>query len=229
MCVRSPASRSRSSRSSPIAPPSAAASTMRRTTSAQERSARHRLHSPLLSLADVLDACGRQIEELVELVAGVALALRSRLHLDQPPVAVLMDDAEVDPARVLHSRGRGAPRRRRSRARRRRPNPSAPSQGRSGRARGATPHRRQKSPRSGTAVRLEHVTVDPERALAEGVQVGHGAERAPDQALDLHRPPFLPAGARLARRAPPSMPATARTPRSSSPCPCPSASAARPR
>ena len=48
------------------------------------------------------------------------------------------------------------------------------------------------------AVGLEHVAVDPQRALAERLEVGDGADRAADEALDLDRAPALLAAARLA-------------------------------
>src|SRR5215204_832668 len=74
---------------------------MRRTTSAHVRSGKHRLHRALLRLADLLDTRGRQVEEIVQLLAGVPLAFRGRLHLDQTAVAA-HDDVEVDlGARVL--------------------------------------------------------------------------------------------------------------------------------
>ncbi len=38
---------------------------------------------------------------------------------------------------------------------------------------------------AGSAVGLEHVAVDPERALAEGLEIRHRAQAAADQALDL--------------------------------------------
>ena len=50
------------------------------------------------------------------------------------------------------------------------------------------------------AVRLEHVAVEPERPLAERLEVGDGAHRAADQPLDLDRPALLAARARLALR-----------------------------
>ena len=43
------------------------------------------------------------------------------------------------------------------------------------------------------AVRLEHVAVEPERALAERLEVGDGADGAPDEPLDLDRAPLLAA------------------------------------
>ena len=48
------------------------------------------------------------------------------------------------------------------------------------------------------AVGLQDVAVEPERPLAERLEVGGGAHGPADQALDLDRAPLLPAGARLA-------------------------------
>ena len=52
---------------------------------------------------------------------------------------------------------------------------------------------------AGAAVRLEDVAVEPERPLAERLEVEHRADAAADQALDLDRPPLL-----LAACAPPA-------------------------
>ena len=51
------------------------------------------------------------------------------------------------------------------------------------------------------AVSLQHVAVEPERPLAERLEVGNRADGAPDQPLDLDRAPLLASGARLARGA----------------------------
>src|SRR5215210_2105406 len=198
-CVRSPASRSRNSRSSPIAPPSTAARTTRRTMSSEESSGKDGLHGALLRLGDRLDPCGGQVEHLVELVAGVALALRGRLHLDQPPVAA-HDDVEVDLcARVLrvveveqrravdNSEGNAG-----DRVRERLAEPEAIERP-AGSDVGAGDRRA-----AGSAVGLEDVAVDPECPLAESAEVGDRAERAADQALDLDGAPLLLARARLA-------------------------------
>ena len=48
------------------------------------------------------------------------------------------------------------------------------------------------------AVRLEHVAVEPERALSERLEVGDGAYGAPDEPLDLDRAASLAARAHLA-------------------------------
>src|SRR5688572_20702731 len=81
-CVRSPASRSRSSRSRPIAPPSAAATNSLTATSIHDSSGK----GVLLCPRDLRDAARREIEQLVELLAGERRALGGRLHLDEPAV-----------------------------------------------------------------------------------------------------------------------------------------------
>ena len=53
--------------------------------------------------------------------------------------------------------------------------------------------------RTGAAVRLYHVTVQPHRALTELLEIDHGAQRAPDEALDFKRSAALPATCHLAR------------------------------
>src|ERR671934_3051031 len=82
-CVRSPASRSRSSRSSPIAAPRAAASASRRSTSHEESVGRLCTERVLLGVADPGDAALREVEHLVEDVPWEGDALRRRLHLDE--------------------------------------------------------------------------------------------------------------------------------------------------
>src|SRR2546428_5059606 len=94
MWVRSPASRSRISRSAPIAPPRTPARTMRSRTSAQERSGTDRLHGAALRSPDLLDPGRGEIEQLVELRPVEGRTLRRRLYLDQPPVA-RHDDVHV--------------------------------------------------------------------------------------------------------------------------------------
>src|SRR5689334_16254120 len=105
MCVRKPASCSRSSRSIPTAPPSAAAITIRSVASPQESdgiSAGSSIEGGLLRLADLVDALRGQVEQRVERIAVERRPLCGRLHLDQP-LAAGHDDVEVDlGARVLH-------------------------------------------------------------------------------------------------------------------------------
>ena len=55
--------------------------------------------------------------------------------------------------------------------------------------------------RARAAVGLEHVAVDGDRPLAEPAEVDDAAQRAPDEPLDLVRPPADPALGRLAVRA----------------------------
>src|SRR5205085_6253053 len=68
-CVRSPASRSRSSRSSPIAAPKAAASASRSRTSHQSSVGRLCTERALLGVANLRDPGLREVEHLVERVA----------------------------------------------------------------------------------------------------------------------------------------------------------------
>src|SRR5919199_1890663 len=171
-CVRSPASRSRSSRSSPIAAPSAAASASRSRTSHQSSVGRLRTERVLLGVADPGDPGLREVEHRVEPGAAEDGPLGRRLHLDELFV-VGHDDVHVDlRPRILRvvevqedlalddrDRDRRAPR---------------------------------------AAVRLEDIAVDPQRALAERLEVRHRPESPPDQPLDLDRAPALPAARGLA-------------------------------
>ena len=81
------------------------------------------------------------------------------------------------------------------------------------------------------AVGLEHVAVEPERPLAERLEVAHRAQGAADQPLDLDRPPLLAArcAPRAAVRSPGRGREAASTRRSSSPRRVPTSSAGRPR
>src|SRR5207248_7423453 len=86
MCVRNPASRSRSSRSSPTAPPNAAASTSRTKASCHDSDGMldaSSIESLCLGLADLLDPRGGEVEQLVQLLPVERRALGGRLHLDQ--------------------------------------------------------------------------------------------------------------------------------------------------
>src|SRR5690348_10579381 len=96
MCVRRPASCSRSSRSAPIAPPSAPASTSRSRTAPQLRSgSTDGLDRVPLGETDLLDPARGEVEQLVQLIAGERSSLGRRLHLDQPAVAG-EHDVDVD-------------------------------------------------------------------------------------------------------------------------------------
>src|SRR5215510_7682219 len=103
MCVRKPASWSRSSRSIPTAPPSAAATTIRSSASSQESdgiSASSIDRGPLRR-ADLGDPAGAEIQQLVQRVAVERRALGGRLYLDEP-LGAGHDEVQVDlRARVL--------------------------------------------------------------------------------------------------------------------------------
>src|SRR6476469_9127403 len=86
-CVRSPACRSRSSRSRPIEPPSAAATVSRRRMCGQLGALEIAANSIRLLLADQPAAALREVEQLTEQLARERILLRRRLHLDQPPIA----------------------------------------------------------------------------------------------------------------------------------------------
>src|SRR5437763_1573704 len=87
MCVRNPASRSRSSRSIPTAPPSAAATTSRRSASAQCSAGTldaSSIESLFLRLLDRRDPGRGKVEQLVQARAVERRPLGRRLHLHQP-------------------------------------------------------------------------------------------------------------------------------------------------
>src|SRR5439155_14760459 len=101
MCVRSPAAFSSSSRSSPITPPSSAATARRRSAPSQPtdgRSAKGSLDGGTLLLADLLERRPGGPEQLVELRTRERVALRRRLHLNEPAVAG-HDHVQVDVGR----------------------------------------------------------------------------------------------------------------------------------
>ena len=54
---------------------------------------------------------------------------------------------------------------------------------------------------AGAAVGLQHVAIDPHRALADAIEIDHHGSAAPDQALDLRRAAIdcLPAASRALR------------------------------
>src|SRR5438128_3700536 len=89
-CVRSPASRSRSSRSTPIKPPSTAASASRSSDSSQFSVGRLLDASCsncfFLCRRDVLDSGRRELEQLVEVCAAERRLLSGRLYLDERAV-----------------------------------------------------------------------------------------------------------------------------------------------
>src|SRR5712692_2173640 len=203
MCVRNPASRSRSSRSKPIAPPSPAATASRARLSAHVRCgstlSKRRLQRAELRFGDLVDPDGRELEQLVEERAREWIALRRRLHLDEAVVAghhdvhvdlrrrvfyvveVEQRDAFDDPDR---DRGYGAGQRLAE------PEPLERAARRDVRAGDRRAAR--------AAVGLQHVAVQVDRALAQRLEVGDGTDRAADQALDLDRAPALAPFTRLA-------------------------------
>src|SRR5215831_18129906 len=201
MCVRKPASWSRSSRSIPTTPPSSAATTIRSSASSQESEgiSASGIEGSLLRLANLADASRRQVEQLVQLVAVERRALGRGLHLDEA-LAAGHDDVQVDLGpRVLHVveveqqlAADDPERNRRDRVGQHAREARLPERARR-RHVGARDRRAARS-----AVGLEDVAVEPERPLAERLEVEHGANRAPDQALDLDRAALLLARARLA-------------------------------
>src|SRR5215210_7828097 len=204
MCVRKPASRSRSSRSSPTAPPRTASITSRSRVSSQlsDGTLRSSIERRLLRLVNRGDPGIGEIEHCVEVVAAERRALRGRLYLHQQPCAG-PDDVHVDLCgRVLlvveveQALAADHPdRHRRDGVRQRARETRVPE--RAGRRDVCARDRRA----ARAAVGLEHVAVHPERSLAERLQVGDGAQGAADQALDLDGAPLLLACARLALRA----------------------------
>ena len=203
MCVRSPASCSRSSRSSPIAPASAAA-TSRRSDALPERRAqapRGDLRGLALRHGQLVDPAGGEVEQRVEQLARERVALGRRLHLDEPAVARHHDVHVGFRARVLgvveveqrhavddaHRDGRD-----RTGQRLREAEPVECPERCDIRAgdRGT----------AGAAVGLQHVAVEPERPLAQRLEVADDRERPADQALDLHRAAVLLASARRSLR-----------------------------
>src|SRR3954447_21076873 len=202
-CVRRPASRSRSSRSSPTAPPRPAAIEMRSSSCCQFRVGmtasrkcnRHRLR---LQVADLRDAALCKRQQLVERFTRERVALRSGLHLDETAVTGhddvhvgigvrvfriveiqqrhTVDDAYRHGGHGIDD-GLGEPE-----AVERAPSCDA-----------CAADRRPPRP----ALGLKHVADEPHRALAERAEVGYAAHCAPDQTLDLDRAPLLLAAGRL--------------------------------
>src|SRR6266550_1516688 len=198
-CVRSPACRSRSSRSSPMAPPRAAATKRRSSTSGQpivggttialRELTRDRL---CLQRRDLADPGRREREQLVERLSLERVALGRRLHLDEAPVAGHHDVhvgvgarvlavVEVEQGCALHDADRDGGDRVPERAR------EAEAVERAHRGDVCAADRRAARP----AVGLEDVAVEPQRPLAECLEVGDRAHGAADQPLDLDRPPLL--------------------------------------
>src|SRR5947208_2730539 len=97
-CVRRPASRSRSSRSTPISPPSSAASASRRSDSSQLRVGSWLDASCsngfLLNQGQVFDPSRCQLEQFIQACTAERGLLRGGLHLDERAVA-RHDDVHV--------------------------------------------------------------------------------------------------------------------------------------
>src|SRR5690348_2572576 len=156
----------------------------------------------LLRLANLGDALRSQVEQLVQCVAVERRALGGRLHLDQP-FAAGHDDVQVDlGTRVLHVveveqqlAAHDSERHRCDRVRKHAREASLAERARSGDVRS----RDRRAARA--AVGLEHVAVEPERPLAQRLEVEHRAQRAPDQTLDFDGAALLLAGAGLALHA----------------------------
>src|SRR5581483_1727732 len=204
-CVRTPASRSRISRSTPTAAPRPAARSRRTSASRPPRDGRllaRSIDRVLLYELELLDPALGEVEQLVELLAVERHALRSRLHLDEAAVPG-RDDVQVDVrARVLgvveveqqlavddpdRDRGDGAGQHLRE--------GEAVERAVGGDVRAADRGAAR------AAVGLEHVPVQVHRPLAEGLEVDDAAERATDQPLDLDGAAALSAARRLALRA----------------------------
>src|SRR5262245_13485334 len=205
MCVRKPASWSRSSRSIPTAPPSAAATTIRSSASSEESdgmSAGSSIERVLLRRADLGDPAGAEIQQLVQRVSVERRALGGRLHLDEP-LGAGHDEVQVDlGARVLQvvEVEQQLPvddpeRDRRDRVRQRAREARLPE-----RPRGRDPRTRDPGT-ARSAVGLEDVAVEPQRPLAERLEVEDRADSPADQPLDLDRAALLLARARLTLRA----------------------------
>src|SRR4051812_16267782 len=190
--VRSPASRSRSSRSRPSTPPRAAASANRPSTSGHVSDgmldAASAASSVLLGLRDPFDPAGGQLEQLVQALARERLLLGRRLHLDEPAVA-RHDHVHVDlRARILRV----------VEVEERLAVDDADRDGGDGVAQGlreaeaveCEPRRHVGAAdrgAAGAAVGLEDVAVEPQGPLPERLEVGHRSQRPADQTLDLDR------------------------------------------
>src|SRR5262249_8730992 len=105
MCVRKPASRSRSSRSKPIVPPSTAASASLPRSSHQvivgTTLSNDGLERGALGLGDLLDALARQVEQHVDQLPRARLAPARRLPLAHSSAADIHDVHVPLRARIL--------------------------------------------------------------------------------------------------------------------------------
>src|SRR3954447_21250999 len=185
-----PASRSRSSRSTPIAPPRIAA-TPSRSTTCQSLSvgialAARSCNRVVLVAPEVVDAGGGEVEQVVESRAVERHALGGGLHLDEAAVAGHHDVdvhlgvrvllvVEVEERRAVHDADRDRCHRARERLRKTEVIERAAGRDVRARDRGA----------ARAAVGLQDVAVEVHGALAERLEVDDAAKRAPDEALDL--------------------------------------------
>src|SRR3954452_12494651 len=221
--VRSPACRSRSSRSKPIAPPRSAAIRSRRSTcghsivgtaprvwlmtrlikaqslSSATPSWKCNCDGFRLDLADPRDALFREVDELVENRARERVLLGGRLYFDQAAVPG-HDDVHVGVGiRVLGV----------VEVEQRHAFDDADGDGGNGIDKGfreaeaiecATCGDVCAADRSatGAAVGLQDIAVEPERPLSQRAEVDDAAHRPPDEPLDLDRSALLLAAGRLA-------------------------------
>src|SRR4051794_21993214 len=202
-CVRMPASRSRSSRSTPIAPPRSAAAPSRKSTwkslSVGTALAARSCNRLVLMLLQVRDSRGCEIEQVVEAGAVERDALGRRLHLDEAAVTG-HDDIDVDVGvrvfRVVEIEQRlvvddadrnGGDR---SGERLREPEVVERAARRDVRARDRGAAR--------AAVGLQDVAVEVNGSFAERLEVDDAAESTADQPLDLDRAAALLPTRRLA-------------------------------
>src|SRR5438270_4415814 len=194
--VRSPASRWRISRSTRIRPPRSAASASRSSDSSQlsvGSSCKGCLQRLLLCARDLGDSGGGEVEQCVETGTVEGDPLRGRLHLHESVVSG-HDDVHVDLGlgvlcivEIEHRLAVDDADRDGCDRSGQRPAEPEPVEGPAGRD-----VRAADRSAACAAVRLEDVAVDPERALAERVEVGDRPERTPDQPLDLDRSAALP-------------------------------------
>src|SRR6266511_3769670 len=200
--VRRPASRSRSSRSTPIKPPSAGGSASRSSDSSQFSVGRvldaSCSNGFFLRGGELADPARRELEQVVQPRTAERRPLGSRLHFDEGALAGhhdvhvdlrlrILGVVQIDqpfPVDDPHRHGSNGPR---QRAR----EPEA-VEGAPRRDVGAGDRRAARA-----AVCLEDVAVHPQRPLAERLEVGDGTNRASDQPLDLDRPAALLAARRL--------------------------------
>ena len=200
-CVRRPASRSRISRSMPIAPPSTAA-TSEPEQSVERREPGH--ERPLLRLGDAFDPEAAKLEQVVEQLARERRALGRRLHLHEPAVAGhhdvhvhlggrVLGVLEVEQRLAVDDPDRDRGDRVGERAR----EPEAVERA----ARRDVRARDRRAARA--AVGLEHVAVELDRALAERLEVEDARSARPiSRWISTVRPPGWPRETSRSTRSP---------------------------